>query len=203
MSFYLKNKSEIEAVQEPLGIATWLEFIVNTEKLEGNILELGVYKGGMTVLSANLLQNISSGKKIYACDSFSGIPYDDKFSNVQNSKGRFGDTSEEYVQKKIQKFNLASKTELIPGLFENTLYQKLSEQKFSLVLLDCDVYDATKFALEFIYPRMTTNGIIVLDDYERAYTEKPLWGATKAIDEFAKKNNLKINTYPDNHIIKL
>jgi O-methyltransferase len=88
-------------------------------------------------------------------------------------------------------------------LFENTLYQKLSEQKFSLVLLDCDVYDATKFALEFIYPRMTTNGIIVLDDYERAYTEKPLWGATKAIDEFAKKNNLKINTYPDNHIIKL
>ncbi len=202
MLFYIKNQQELEAVQEPLGVAMWLEFIMNTENLEGDILELGAYKGGMTLISADFLQNISSRRKIYACDSFTGIPYEDKFSNVKNSKGRFGDTSKEYVQKKVQKFNLVEKVELISGLFEDTLYQKLSEHKFSVVLLDCDVYDATKFALDFAYPRLAENGIIMLDDYERAYAEKPLWGATKAINEFAEKNNLIINTFPDNYIIK-
>ena len=203
MSFYLKNNSELQAVQEPLGIAIWLNFINKTKKLEGEILELGVYKGGMTILSANLLQSLYSKKTIFACDSFSGIPYEDKFSNVAHSVGQFGDTSKEYVEKKIKKFKHSKHVTLIPGLFEDTLYQKLSKQTFSLVLLDCDVYDATKFALEFVFPRMTKNGIIMLDDYERSYTEKPLWGATKAIDEFIQKNNLKINFYPDTHIVKI
>lgn len=202
MLFYMKNYGELEAVQEPLGVGLWLEFIVKTENLDGDILELGAYKGGMTCLTADFLQKISSVRKIYACDSFSGIPYDDKFSNVKNAEGRFGDTSEEFVQKKIQKFNLTKKVELVSGLFEDTLHQKLSDHKFSLILLDCDVYDATKFALDFAYSHLTTNGIIMLDDYERAYIEKPLWGATKAINEFVEKNNLTIHTFPDNYIIK-
>jgi len=202
MNFYLKKYNILSAVQEPLGVAVWLNFLKITENLDGDVLELGVYKGGLTCITANYLKDNKSDKKVYACDTYSGIPYDDKFSNVNDAKDRFSDTSIQHVQEKLEEFDVTKKVELIQGLFEDTLYQKLSNHKFSLILIDCDVYDATKISLEFAYQHLTKHGIIMLDDYERAYTKKPLWGATKAINEFAQKNKLIIHTFPDNYIIK-
>ena len=46
----------------------------NHTKLDGDIFELGVYKGGGTIAMALLLKTLNSNKKVYAFDSFSGFP---------------------------------------------------------------------------------------------------------------------------------
>ena len=51
-----------------------------------------------------------------------------------------------------------------------------------------DIYSSTKFALNKLYKKMSPNGIILIDDYSTVE------GATKAVDEFLKKNRkLKLN----------
>ena len=59
--------------------------------------------------------------------------------------------------------------------------------KIALLHIDLEVYGATKFVIDKLLNRMSSKGIILLDDYP---TVK---GATKVIDELLKKNkNLKI-----------
>jgi len=52
--------------------------------------------------------------------------------------------------------------------------------------LDLDVYKPTQFALENTYKYISKNGIILIDDYTH------IKGATLAVDEFIKKNKLKV-----------
>lgn len=143
-----------------------------------------------------MLDLIKSKKKIYTCDTFSGIPYEDKHSTAKNAKGNFDDTSLEFVKSQYKEFGVADRIVIIPGLFEETLYKELNFNKFSFVLLDCDVYDATKFCLPFIDERLS--GIVCFDDYEQDQSRKPRWGMTHAVNEFYDKINLK----PVPHIIK-
>ena len=70
-----------------------LDFIEITKDLEGDILELGTYKGGTTIMFAKLLQEFKSGKKVFACDTFTGFPYDDLDPTEQNKIGNLRDTS--------------------------------------------------------------------------------------------------------------
>ena len=154
LSFYLKNHYELEDLQEGLGMGTWLEFVKKTEALNGDILELGIFRGGTTVMTAHFLKKLQSKRRIYACDAFIGLPNEDLSSIWENAKGMYSDTSEQIVKNKLEKYDVVDNVVLVKGLFENTLYEKLSDKKFSLVLVDCDLYDATKLSLEFVYPRM-------------------------------------------------
>ena len=47
--------------------------------------------------------------------------------------------------------------------------------------LDCDLYKSYKESLEFMYPKVVQNGIIVFDEY---LDQKNFPGAIKAIDDF-------------------
>ena len=51
-----------------------------------------------------------------------------------------------------------------------------------------DVAEPTEYVLDVLYDRLVRGGLIVIDDYNSVE------GATKAIDKFVDKNNLKIET---------
>ena len=69
----------------------------------------------------------------------------------------------------------------------------LSDQKFSFVLFDADLYNSTKFALDFVFPRLVNGGIMVFQDYEREEKLEYSWGERQAVDEFFSLHNLKLN----------
>ena len=202
LSFFVKHHSELEAEQDGLDMGNVLTFIKETENLEGNILELGTYKCGTTIMMARFLKKIKSKRKVIGCDAFIGLPYEDKHSLQKNAKGWLSDVTVEYVLEKIKKFEVDDKITIIKGLFEETLYKSLSEKKFSVVLIDCDVYDAAKFSLEFVYPRLVEGGIIMFDDYDRVDRKNPIWGETKAVDEYCSEHNIKVNIQPIPHCRK-
>jgi O-methyltransferase len=141
---------------------------------------------------AKVLQKINSKKKIFTCDTFEGIPYEDKFSTNKTAKGAFSDTSFESVKETFENFKVSDRIEMIQGKFEDVVSEGIDKEKFSYIFVDCDVYDASVFALNFGFPRLTNEGIISFDDYERNIQSKPRWGMTKAVDDFCKTNNLKL-----------
>ena len=44
------------------------------QQVEGDLVETGVFRGGTTVLMARVLRNLSSSRRLWACDSFQGLP---------------------------------------------------------------------------------------------------------------------------------
>lgn len=204
LDYYRKHHYELEDLQDGLGIGSALKFLKDTEGVEGDILELGIFRGGTTTLMAKFLKKINSKKKIYACDAFIGLPYDDRFSSRKGGKGWLSDTSEQIAREKFEKFGVSNKIEIVKGLFEETLYQKLADKKFSFILVDCDLYDATKYSLKYAYPRLSTNGIVMFDDYYRFDNDnEPPSGETKAVDEFCAENEIDLSLNPVPHITKL
>ena len=172
-----------------------LESVRATETVQGDIIELGTYKGGSAIMMARFLKKIGSKRQIYACDTFEGHPYYDHFSSQKQRKGQYSDTSVSYVKDKFRRFRVEDKITIIKGLFEDTLLSKLGEKRFSLAFVDCDLYKSTKYALDFLYQKMEDGGRIVLHDYGSEG-----WGLTKAVNEWCQRNGFKINLYPIPHI---
>ena len=168
------------------------QHLLVTKELDGDIIEFGTYKGQTTVFIAKALEKIGVKKKIFTCDTFEGIPYEDKFSTNEKAKGSFSDTSLETVKKTYQKFDVSKKIEIIKGKFEDVVKQQLDNKKFSYIFVDCDVYDASVFALNFGFSRLENKGIMSFDDYERDQRMKARWGMTKAVDDFCNKNKIKL-----------
>lgn len=88
--------------------------------------------------------------------------------------------------------------QLIKGEVQKTIpkFLKKNNLKISLLHLDMDVYEPTRFVLDNLFSKIVKGGIILIDDYQTVY------GATKAIKEFLKKNKklklqkLRFNSVP-------
>ena len=171
------------------------EIYKRIKNVPGDIVECGVFKGSSLVrflTFRSILENNFS-RKILGFDIFGRFPSqknknDKNFIKNFEKKTGNGISIEELrdilQDKKFQNF------ELIKGDVKKTIpsfIKKNPELKVALLHLDLDVYNPTKFALNKFLKRMSPNGIILIDDYSLAH------GATKAIDEFLKKNKkLKI-----------
>lgn len=71
------------------------------------------------------------------------------------------------------------------GWFQDTLPQVTNIDKIAILRLDGDWYASTKICLDCLYDKVTSGGIIIIDDYG-AYE-----GCRKAVDEFIADNNIK------------
>lgn len=189
------NHSKIQTRMSGDDIGNMLNFIKNTQGVTGNIIELGTWLGGFTCLMARYLNMIKSDKHIITCDSFEGMP---EYMNIEYKTGGLLKVDINLVKEKFKQFGVDDRITIVKGFIEKTLLT-LDEKTFSFALIDTAAYDSLKFALEFIYPRLSKNGIITFDDYL-----KPNQGlaSAQAIDEFCEKNNLKVNTTPYPHIKK-
>jgi len=212
LNYYKNNVDNLEdEIKSGKHIGQLLSFIEETEVNLSTkdaplppILELGVFRGGTTICFAKFLKVIDSKRKIFACDTFSGFPYDDRIGREKvgkdNSFNEMYDrtqlglekTNYDYVKMKYKKFGVENYIEAIKGGFEDTLYQKLSDIKFSFVFSDSDLYKSTSFSLEFLKTRMCERGIIAFHNYGKS--EFGTWGETEAVDEFCQKNKMKLNT---------
>ena len=169
------------------------EVFKKTQKVPGSIIECGVFKGSSLVrllTYRDLL--LQKRKKIYGFDPFGKFPKqlikeDNKFALSHDKTSGVG-----LKHDKLKKFLLKKKFrnfKLIKGNVIETLpnfLKKNKKLKISFLHLDMDVYEPTKFVLQKLFCKISKNGIVLIDDYN--YVR----GATKATDEFLKKNNLRI-----------
>ena len=154
--------------------------------LEGDVIEVGVYKGGSGLLLSSIFKDDTT---IFLVDTFNGMPEVNQFDNV-HIEGDFYDTSYEAVS---ELFNGKENVNVIQDTFPSEKTEFLKNKKFKLVHLDVDIYDSYKNSLEFLHPLMVSGGVIVCDDYDAG----SCLGAKKAIDEFCGVNGLKIHKNAD------
>jgi O-methyltransferase len=162
-------------------VATLLELTV-LKNIKGNAIELGVYKGGTLVELAKRLKARNSNKIIYGLDTFSGHPYTDSKAHY---KGRYKDVDYSTLKDIISSLKLDN-IRLVAGLFKDS-FISLNNERFCFAHVDCDLYESTKEALEFLLPRMSYNAIIYFDDYNSQATGEFV---QKAISEFIDKEDI-------------
>ncbi len=154
----------------------WLHLKRIKEKnIEGNIAELGVYKGE----TAKLIHHMLSDRKIYLFDSFSGLPKqvirEDCDGNVRPQTVNFENTT----PKEVIDFIGGNDNVIIKeGIFPDTA-SGLEDERFAFVHIDADLYQSTVDALQFFYPRVSKGGLIIIHDYNHNWD-----GVKKAVDEF-------------------
>ena len=165
-----------------MTVALALETI-DREGIEGDVAELGVYRGEMALLYNKVLPR----KKLYLFDTFTGFPTEDL--DVSEDP-RFRDTSIEYVKSRIgDDMNVIFK----PGYFPETV-SGMERCRFCFVMLDADLYKPTRAGLEFFYPRMSKGGYIFLHDYTSSESN---YAVSRAADEFLADKPEKIIEIPD------
>lgn len=163
---------------------------VLAEGVPGNFAEVGVYKG----LTARLIHHYAPERVLYLFDTFQGFTERSVSRELAAtghlvSAAHFSDTSIEAVRAFIQPQN--NNVRFIQGYFPDSARNVLKGEMFAFVHLDADLYEPTYSGLEFFFPKLSYNGMIVVHDYNA-------WpGARRAVDDFMKGRRDPLIPMPD------
>ncbi len=172
-------------------------------KIDGEIVECGVWKGGSCMAIAKALMELNeTTRKIWLYDTFEGMT-EPTSHDVEIETGKKGKELLEGVERNTEKFNMwayapkelviknmkktgypSDNIKYIIGKVENTLKSQ-KPQKIALLRLDTDWYESTKVELEELYPLIASGGILIVDDYGH------FEGAKLAVDEYFAKQERK------------
>ena len=159
------------------------QLIKESSKLEGAIIEIGVWRGGTGALIAKQAEICGLKATVYLCDTFTGVvkasENDDKYKG-----GEHADTSRIVVEELIKKLDLKN-TKILVGIFPDETSEFIEENNFRFCHVDVDVYQSAKDVVEWIWPKMIIGGIFVFDDYGF----KGCAGITKFVEEERDKND--------------
>jgi len=189
-----------------------VKYIVKNS-IPGDIVELGVWKGGCAAWIGQLLLEGKDPRVLHLFDSFEDppepLPIDGekvvrKMGGVNHAHGRLipsvgyyknlglggpGNADEVLKLMTVDIGYKEENTKIYKGWIQETVPE--ASQKIgvvSLLILDCGLYEATKLCIEAFYDKVSPKGVIVVDDYE-VYA-----GCKKAIDDFlySRKLNPKL-----------
>ena len=124
------------------------------KSIPGAAAELGVYRG----FFARCVNQLLPGRTLYLFDSFEGFAEDACASESFQAAHR--NTA---MDKVLSIMPHPEKITLKPGFFPESL--EGLEERFCLVSLDVDFYQATLDGLEYFWPRLEKGGYLLLHDW--------------------------------------
>lgn len=179
------------------------------QKIPGDFVECGVYKGGNALIAAALFKAYGVRRKVWLFDTFLGMTEPtalDKESTTgvaaieEYSQKDRGDHNDwvfcpiDQVQAHFDAAGLLSdQIVFVQGDVLQTLGngEHLPDQ-VSVLRLDTDWYESTRIELEVLYPRLSVGGVLLIDDYGH------FSGAQQATDEyFARGTPRPLLNYTD------
>lgn len=168
-----------------------VEYIVKN-KIPGDLVECGVWRGGSSMLIASSLKHFGdTSRKVYLYDTFEGMAaptaadmaHDGDVLKQQWEAQKSGDHNDWcYASLKDVKRNVATigyppeNITFVVGKVEDTVPGTMPAS-LALLRLDTDWYESTKHEMVHLYPLLAARGVLLIDDYGR-------WkGSRDAIDE--------------------
>lgn len=177
-----------------------VKYIVEN-KIPGDIVECGVWRGEITQLAALTMIHLKdTSRKIYLYDTFEGMPKPEdedldwdgnraldtwRTITLKGEKWGFGGDINSVNQLMLSTKYPKEKIIITKGNVENTI-PKVIPKKISLLRLDTDFYKSTLHELNHLFPILVLGGILVIDDYGYYL------GSRKATDEYFKKNKIRM-----------
>ncbi len=151
---------------------------------QGDIIEFGSYTGGSAIFMAQLTKRLHPNIKVYALDTFTGMPETDKSIDAHN-QADFNNVNLQELRNYAKEIGLDN-LEFHQGMFEDTAISILKKAKnISLSHIDCDIYSAVAFSYEAVKNYMVPGGYVVFDD---ACISSCI-GATEAVEEYLIKKD--------------
>jgi O-methyltransferase len=155
------------------------------DKVEGDVIEVGVWRGSSTIMMASKLQRLNSKKHVYACDTFEGVvKSDSKFDNFYED-GEHKDTSFEFVDDLVKNTHGLKNVTLLKGIFPDDTQHLIADKKFSLCHIDVDTYVSGKEVMNWVWDRLSVGGMVVFNDYGFPMTK----GITHLVNEYRKEDD--------------
>lgn len=163
---------------------------IKGSKIEGDLMETGVWRGGCCIFMAWYLKLHGIKKKVFVVDSFEGLPmpntekYPQDFGD-QHFQNKFLSVSLEEVMGNFEIYDVMSDNIVfLKGWFENTLKDNDEIQKIALLRFDGDMYGSTMDVLNNVYNKVTEGGFVIIDDY-------CLPNCVKAVTDFRNQNRIE------------
>jgi len=129
----------------------------------GDVIEIGVWRGGTGALVARKCQIDGIHDTVYLCDTFQGVvkagPQD-----VTYVGGEHADTAKGVVTALCDSLKL-DRIRILQGIFPEDSGVMVCDRSFRLCHIDVDAYQSAKDIAEWIWPRLVPGGIVVYDDY--------------------------------------
>lgn len=176
---------------------------VSRNRIAGDIVECGVWKGGSMMAVARTLQNLGeSERSLYLFDTFAGMtePTEQDVSVTGTPAARrfqrtrhASDDGSEWCNASLAEVHAAmhstgyprEKIVLVEGRVEQTIPDNAPE-RIALLRLDTDWYESTRHELDHLYPRLEDGGVLIVDDYGH-------WmGARKAVDGYFAEHRVQM-----------
>lgn len=149
----------------------------NTSRVNGDIVEVGVWKGGSGALLAKAAELSNCGKIVYLADTFSGVvkagEHDTRYKGGEHS-----DAIEKDVENLVESLGL-NNVRILKGIFPNDTGGRLAQCAVSFLHIDVDVYQSARETFEWMRERLSVGAIVVFDDYGFRGCE----GVTKYVNE--------------------
>lgn len=171
--------------------------VENCVKVDGDILEVGVWRGSTSMIMGGKLQQLGSSKTIYACDTFEGVVKAGDSKDNYYKGGEHNDTSLEFVKRQAARFQIEH-IYFLKGIFPEDTGAQIEHVKFCLCHIDVDAYQSGKEVFDWVWPRLQVGGAVVFNDYGFPLTK----GITRFVNEqFTRKDCVVIHNLNGNGII--
>ncbi len=161
------------------------------EKIPGDFVETGVWRGGCGILMRGVLAATGDQtRQVWLFDSFEGLPQPDA-KNYPHDEGDRLWTFNEYLAVSLEKVKanferfdlLDQRTQFVAGWFRDTI-PKTRLNSISVLRLDGDLYESTRLVLSHLYSRVSSRGFIIIDDYA-------LPNCKAAVDDFRATHSIQ------------
>ena len=163
--------------------------IVYTRSLNGSVAEGGVFEGYF----ARQINREFPDRKLYLFDTFSGFDERDVFIEEGDTQNRAKHYNANITESELlESMPNPSNIVIRKGYFPDTAVG--IDDIFIFVNLDFDLYNPTLSGLEFFYPKMVSNGVILVHDYfyDAVMPNKEIafQGVRPAVEKFCNEQNI-------------
>ncbi|MBR0883962.1 TylF/MycF family methyltransferase [Bradyrhizobium liaoningense] len=159
------------------------------EKIPGDFIETGVWRGGTCIYArAILMAHHQPTRRVFVADSFRGLPPPDPENypadaNDPHSTFAALSVSREEVERNFRRYGLLDENVVfVEGWFKDSLPTAPIE-KIAVLRLDGDMYESTIQALNALYHKVSPGGFVIIDDYI-------LKNCAQAVDNFRSTHRI-------------
>jgi hypothetical protein len=164
---------------------------ITKAKVAGDFVECGVFKAGSSMAAALMMLHVKDCRTMHLYDTFTGMPtpsekdFDYTGRSAFDEQARHAATGADWTKAEEHEVtaNMAStgydmsRVILHKGMVEATIPNRAPD-KIAILRLDTDWYESTKHELQHLWPRLSSGGVLIIDDYGH------FTGARDAVDEF-------------------
>ena len=198
---------------------------LHQENIPGDVVEFGTGYGTTAVFLAAAMADASLAaiapwaasqirqtRKLFLFDSFEGLPAITNKLDIEAGwkQGLFRDKSEQELRSMTEKYLTPERIIIQAGWFNKTLPSIPPNVKFSLIHIDCDIYESTIEVLEYLFAhRHVSNGCAIFFDDWNCGNGSPDLGERRAWREVVTRHQIAFSdcggygTYGNKFLIHL